>query len=86
MSKKDFLLPIFLINNVTGITAEAVPMIMHATGSVDNFSFGAILVPINPPTKTIRLVTDMVKDWAITSSHTFFGKLLMVWNRYDPMA
>lgn len=62
------------IRKVTGTTAQAVPITIHAMGSVDNLSTGASLVPISPPANTTIDDTAIINDWAMVSNQTLRGR------------
>ena len=67
---KPALRPIFDSSLTTGIMKQAMPTIMKATGKVARVSFGANLIPINPPTKTIIEPIAPINDWAAVRSQT----------------
>lgn len=57
----DSLRPSPFISMATGTTAMAVPMTMHAMGSVESLLIGASCAPISPPANTTNDETDIIR-------------------------
>jgi hypothetical protein len=64
--------------NVTGTTAQAVPITIQAIGRVDNLSMGASWVPIRPPANTTIEDTAIINDWAMVNNQTLRGREVKV--------
>ena len=72
--KKTFLRPKIDIIRMAGIILTAVPTTIVATGNVAKLSEGASNIPIKPPTKTQKTLSDINSARQAVNIQTFLGR------------
>ena len=72
--KKTFLRPKIDMSRIAGITLNAVPTTIVATGKVARLFKGARVLPIMPATNTIKTLRDIKRDRQAVNIQTFLGR------------